>query len=64
MQKDDLTGKCFGKQRGDTNRKLRRNLRRMADRKGISYKEAILKFYKVSSYDQLDKNLVYSLNKK
>jgi len=36
----------------------------MADRKGISYKEAILKFYKVSSYDQLDKNLVYSLNKK
>ncbi|NBP16893.1 hypothetical protein EBU95_21345 [bacterium] len=59
---EELTGKNL-KPRKKNNRKLRRNIRRIAERKGITYKEAILKFYNVSSYDDLDKNLVYSLNK-
>jgi hypothetical protein len=59
---EELTGKNL-KPRKENNRKLRRNIRRIAERKGITYKEAILKFYKVYSYEQLDKNLVYSLNK-
>lgn len=59
---EELTGKSM-KPRKENNRKLRRNIRRIAERKGITYKEAILKFYKVSSYSELDKNLVYSLNK-
>lgn len=58
-----LTEKASNNGRKNTNRKLRRNLKRIADRKGISYKEAIFRFYKVSSYEELDKNLVYSLNK-
>ena len=59
---EELTGKNL-KPRKENNRKLRRNIRRIAERKGITYKEAILKFYKVHSYGELDKNLVYSLNK-
>ena len=59
---EELTGKNL-KPRKENNRKLRRNIRRIAERKGITYNEAILKFYKVYSYEQLDKNLVYSLNK-
>lgn len=58
-----LTGKDQKVLKGDNNRRLRRNIRRLAERKGISYKDAILKFYGVASYDELDKNLVYSLNK-
>lgn len=59
---EELTGKNL-KPRKENNRKLRRNIRRIAERKGITYKEAILKFYKVYSYEELDKNLVYSLHK-
>lgn len=59
---EDLTGKRL-KPRKENNRRLRRNIRRIAERKGITYKEAILKFYKVHSYKELDKNLIYSLNK-
>lgn len=59
---EELTGRRL-RPRKENNRKLRRNIRRMAERKGITYKEAILKFYNVSSYAELDKNLVYSLNK-
>ena len=59
---EDLTGKRL-KPRKENNRRLRRNIRRIAERKGITYKEAILKFYKVHSYNELDKNLIYSLNK-
>jgi putative aminopeptidase FrvX len=62
-QPKSLTGKDKRVPKGENNRRLRRNLRRLAERKGISYKEAILKFYGVASYDELDKNLVYSLNK-
>lgn len=44
-------------------KKIRRNLRRICDRQGISYKDAILKFYGVGSLKDLDKNLVWSLYK-
>ena len=40
---EDLTGKRL-KPRKENNRRLRRNIRRIAERKGITYKEAILKF--------------------
>lgn len=46
-----------------TNKKLRRNIRRIALRKNITYKQAILNFYKVDSLYDLDKNLLYSLYK-
>jgi hypothetical protein len=46
-----------------TNKSLRRNIRRLADRKGISYESAILHFYGVKSISEIDKNLFYSLNK-
>lgn len=46
-----------------TNKNLRRNIRRLADRKGITYEKAILLFFKVGHEGQLDKNLVYSLRK-
>ncbi|NBT58685.1 hypothetical protein EBT16_07880 [bacterium] len=59
---EELTGKRL-RPKKENNRRLRRNIRRIAERKGISYKDAILKFYNVSSYEELDKNLVYSLNK-
>jgi hypothetical protein len=43
-----------------SNKRTRRNLRRIAERKGIEYKEAIEKFYgkKIS---KLDKHLLWSL---
>ena len=46
-----------------TNKGLRRNLRRLAERKGISYEMAIIHFYRVKSLKDLDKNLLYSLFK-
>lgn len=46
------------------NKKLRRNIRRIAEKYEISYDEAILKFYNVSSLSKLDKNLFFSLSKK
>lgn len=62
---DDSLVKLLGEFKGkkSTNKKLRRNLRRMAERKNISYDEAILKFYGIRSLSQLDKNLLYSLYK-
>lgn len=44
-------------------KKIRRNIRRICDRQGISYRDAILKFYSVGSLSELDKNLVWSLYK-
>ena len=46
-----------------TNKSLRRSIRRMADRKGISYEMGILHFYQVKSLKELDKHLVFSLLK-
>lgn len=46
-----------------TNKSLRRHLRRLAERKGITYQQAIIDFYGVKSVDRLEKNLVYSLLK-
>lgn len=46
-----------------TNKFLRRNIRRLAKRKNISYKDAILLFYNIKSIYELDKNLLYSLHK-
>jgi len=42
----------------------RRNLSRMAERLGITYDEAILKFYGVKSLSEIDKNLLWSLKGK
>jgi hypothetical protein len=47
-----------------TNKGLRRNIRRLAERKGITYEMAILRFYQVKSLKDLDKNLLYSLYKR
>ena len=50
-----------------SNRRNRRNLRRIASRKGITYEESIKKFYSAESLEALelmDKNLVFSLQKK
>jgi hypothetical protein len=47
-----------------TNKSLRRHIRRLSERKGISYEMGILHFYKVGSLKELDKNLVYSLFKR
>lgn len=44
-----------------SNKGLRRYLRRISERKGITYKEAILKFYKIESLNKLDKDLLHSL---
>lgn len=46
-----------------TNKNLRRNIKRISLRKNITYKQAILCFYKVESLYELDKNLIYSLYK-
>lgn len=46
-----------------TNKKLRRIIKRISLRKNITYKQAILDFYKVKSFYELDKNLIYSLYK-
>jgi len=43
-----------------SNKKLRRFLRRLAERRGISYKEAI----KLHLGEEVDKNTIYSLKKK
>lgn len=42
---------------------LRRNLRRISERKGITYTQAILRFYGVKNLNQLDKKLVWSLTR-
>lgn len=42
---------------------LRRNIKRIAKRKGITYKQAILFFYNVKSIYEIDRNLLYSLYK-
>jgi hypothetical protein len=47
----------------NTNKLLRRNIRRLAKRKQITYKQAILLFYNVKSIYELDKNLLFSLHK-
>lgn len=64
-----ITNKKLGlneevKKGSKSKKKLRRNLNRLADRKQISYEQAILDFYKVSKLSDLDKNLVFSLQKK
>ena len=41
--------------------RIRRNLRRISERKGITFTQAILRFYRVERLDQLDKKLVWSL---
>jgi hypothetical protein len=46
-----------------SNKKLRRNLFRLAKKKGISYDLAILSFYKIKSLSELDKHLLWSLYK-
>ena len=46
-----------------TNKGLRRNIRRISERKGITYSEAILLFYNVDSVSKIDKNVMYSLYK-
>lgn len=46
-----------------SNKRTRRNLRRIAERKGIGYGEAIVRFYGKEISD-IDKNLAYSLHKK
>lgn len=46
-----------------SNKRTRRNLRRVAERKGLGYGEAIVRFYGKDIPD-IDKNLVYSLHKK
>lgn len=50
-----------GKRSG--NKGLRRYLRRLSERKGITYTEAVLNFYKVKSLTKLDQKLVHSLFK-
>lgn len=47
-----------------SNKLNRRNLKRIAKRKGISYEDAIKKFYKIDSLCFLEKNLLWSLQKK
>lgn len=47
-----------------SNKLLRRNLKRISKRKGISYEEAIKIFYKTESLDSLEKNLLWSLQKR
>jgi hypothetical protein len=42
---------------------LRRYLRRIAERKGITYTEAILNFYHVKSLKKLEEKLLHSLFK-
>jgi hypothetical protein len=66
MNTDHLVPKSPSKSNKDgrtTDKKLKRYLRRISDRKGISYKEAILKFYGVESLKKLDERLVHSLFK-
>lgn len=46
-----------------SNKKLRRNIKRLADKKGITYELAILHFYKIDSLSKLDKHLLWSLYK-
>lgn len=46
-----------------TNKLLRRNIRRIAKRKGITFSEAILVFYSAKSLYEIDKNILYSLHK-
>jgi hypothetical protein len=46
-----------------TNKHLRRNIRRIAKRKGITLTEAILVFYNAKSLYEIDKNTLYSLHK-
>lgn len=50
-----------GKRSG--NKGLKRYLRRLSERKGITYAEAVLKFYNVKSLSKLDQKLVNSLFK-
>jgi len=42
---------------------LRRNIKRISKRKGITYTQAILYFYNAKSIYEIDKNLLYSLYK-
>jgi hypothetical protein len=52
----------FGKK--TSKKKLRRFLKRTAERKGVSYSESIVSFYNLDSISDLKKNLLYSLHKK
>jgi len=58
----EIQKKIFLKKK-KTNKRLRRNIKRISIRKNISYRQAILDFYKVKSFYELDKNLIYSLYK-
>lgn len=44
-------------------KKMRRSLKRIAERKGIPYSEAIKRHLGVGSLKSVDKNLIYSLYK-
>ena len=44
-------------------KKLRRHLKRIADRKDISYRDSICNFYG-KKLDEINKSLLYSLHKK
>lgn len=45
-----------------SNKKLRRHLKRLASKSGISYRDAICKFYGKNIKD-INKSLLYSLHK-
>jgi hypothetical protein len=45
-----------------SNKKNRRNIRRLAERKGLSYRESVEHFYG-KDFSRMDKNLLYSLHK-
>lgn len=46
-----------------SNKKLRRHLRRTAERKGLDYRDSIVRFYGKDLCD-LNKSLLYSLHKR
>jgi hypothetical protein len=62
--KESNTPKENVKKGSKSKKKLRRNLRRLANRKGISYDQATIEFFKVKSLSELNRSLVYSLEKK
>lgn len=64
ISKEDYTTKENIKKGSKSKKKLRRNLRRLASRKGISYDQATMEFFKVKSLSELNRSLVYSLEKK
>lgn len=60
---EDIFLRRKSSKKNSTNKGLRRHLRRLASKKGITYQQAIVGYYGVKSIDKLDKNLLYSLLK-